>query len=200
MPARSHQPRYAQLFEEIRGRIESGRYPIGQRLPSQQQLAQEFGVAFMTIRRTVEELARAGYVTVRHGAGTFAASPGGPSVLIVDDEPGVRSVIRMILEGEGWTVAEAAEGREALQRLQGTNISYLVTDLRMPNGMDGEELIREVRRLRPEVMILVVTSYAEDLVDLYKLDAWPLTVLRKPIRAEALRRAFQSLPASASRL
>src|SRR5262245_58294283 len=118
---RSSQPRYLMLFEEIRARIESGEYPIGERLPSQQQLAKEFGVAFMTIRRAVEELVRAGYVSVRHGAGTFASTPDSPAVLIVDDEAGVRSVMRMILEGEGWTVDEAAEGAEALEKVLSGN-------------------------------------------------------------------------------
>jgi CheY-like chemotaxis protein len=169
----------------------NGQYPTGERLPSQQELAKEFGVAFMTIRRAMEELIRAGYVSVRHGAGTFAASPSGPRILVVDDEPGVRSVARMVLEGDGWVVDEASEGNEALQKVLRGNYLYLVTDLRMPNGGAGADLIRAVHRQRPTVNIVVITSYPDDLVELDSMNAWPLTVLRKPVQAEALRRAVQ---------
>lgn len=193
MPARIGQPRYMQLFEEIRGRIENGEYPIGERLPSQQELAKEFGVAFMTIRRTVEELIRAGYVSVRHGAGTFASSPNQPAILLVDDEPALRSVVRLMLQEEGWSVAEASEGEEALQMIRTGSFTYLMTDIRMPNGMGGLDLIRTVHRQRPTMTIIVATSYPEDLMALDQINAWPLTIMRKPIRAEALRRALQSI-------
>jgi two-component system chemotaxis response regulator CheY len=66
-------------------------------------------------------------------------------VMAVDDSPTVRQVLQMTLEGAGYEVVDAVDGKDALAKLTGSQIDMLVTDLNMPN-MDGIELIRNVRQ------------------------------------------------------
>lgn len=68
----------------------------------------------------------------------------GASVLVVDDEPGVLEGITLLLELEGFRVAQASDGRQALDRLSQTPCDLVVTDLMMPD-MDGAELIDAIR-------------------------------------------------------
>lgn len=82
--------------------------------------------------------------------------------LIVDDEPGARKALKYLLDWEtyGFEVAgEAANGREALERLAEGGYSLLVTDIRMP-GIDGLELIRRVREASG-IPILVMSGFDE---------------------------------------
>jgi len=78
-------------------------------------------------------------------------------VMAVDDSATVRQVLQMTLEGAGYQVVEAVDGKDALNKLAGTQIDMMVTDLNMPN-MDGIELIRNVRqspgnRFMPIIML-----------------------------------------------
>ena len=78
-------------------------------------------------------------------------------VMAVDDSATVRQVLQMTLEGAGYEVIEAVDGKDALNKLVGTQIDMMVTDLNMPN-MDGIELIRNVRqspgnRFMPIIML-----------------------------------------------
>jgi two-component system cell cycle sensor histidine kinase/response regulator CckA len=86
--------------------------------------------------------------------------PGG-TVLVVDDEPGVRALARRILEGGGYTVLEAENGADALATLRSpVPIDFLIADLDMP-VMRGEDMAKEVRRMRPDLRILFVTAHSE---------------------------------------
>jgi PAS domain S-box-containing protein len=88
--------------------------------------------------------------------------PGHETVLLVEDESGIRSMTRMYLESLGYKVLEAANGREAAQisRQCQTTIDLLLTDIVMP-GMGGEELVRLVRRERPRIGVIFMSGYPE---------------------------------------
>lgn len=66
------------------------------------------------------------------------------SVLVVDDEPDVRQMLRLLLELDGYRVSEATDGVEALEVLAAEDIGVLITDLYMPR-MNGFELLRSVQ-------------------------------------------------------
>ena len=85
------------------------------------------------------------------------------TVLVVDDEPGVRALARRILEGGGYGVVEAGDGAEALKMIGGKErIDFLMADLDMP-VMRGEEMAKKIRRLRPDLKVLYVTAHSEQL-------------------------------------
>jgi CheY-like chemotaxis protein len=85
-------------------------------------------------------------------------------VLVVDDDPSTRALLRRTLGREGWSVAEAASGGEALERLDRAQNppSVVILDLMMP-GMDGFELLAEMRRRDELRNVPVVIVTAKDL-------------------------------------
>ncbi|MDJ0388032.1 response regulator [Roseomonas sp. E05] len=110
------------------------------------------------------------------------------SVLVVDDDPGVRGVTATFLANLGHRAVEAADGEAALRVLeQGEDIRVMVTDLTMPR-MTGQELASRAHRLRPGLPILLLTGYADP-------EAVPegYPVLRKPFRQADLARCIALL-------
>jgi CheY-like chemotaxis protein len=184
---------YQRVYAHLRGRIERGELPHGAQLPSQPALAAEYGVALLTVRHAIELLRRAGYVSVEHGRGTFVTDPrGADTILVVDDDARVRSVLVEHVAYAGFRVLEASNGLEALEVLGKEPVSLVFTDLRMPT-MDGIELLRRARPRFPSTIFIVVSAYPDDLVALYRSDAFPITVIPKPFRAEQVRRALALL-------
>lgn len=68
-------PLYQQVFEEIKNEIEEGRYQPNDRIPSEPELAEKYGVSRITVRRAVEELCSEGRLVKRQGCGTFVSKP-----------------------------------------------------------------------------------------------------------------------------
>jgi CheY-like chemotaxis protein len=78
-------------------------------------------------------------------------------ILIAEDNPQVRSMLRMTLEREGHEVREAGDGREALRRCDEGPVDIVVTDLIMPE-MEGIATIRALRQAHPEVKIIAMSG------------------------------------------
>ena len=72
--AAERQPKYLQIHARLHDRISSGQWPAGSSLPSQRELADEFGVSLMTLRQAVQLLIDEGLVDTRHGSGTYVAA------------------------------------------------------------------------------------------------------------------------------
>lgn len=109
-------------------------------------------------------------------------------VLIADDSAAMRRILQRALEAEGWEVVVASTGDEAAAKvLDLAHLDLLLTDWHMP-GLDGMDLVREVRRLGrfPSLKIIMVTSDAVlDSVE-QALAAGADDFLMKPFTAEAL--------------
>jgi PAS domain S-box-containing protein len=86
------------------------------------------------------------------------------SVLVVEDDPGARSLIRRALEAEGWVVTEAENGRVALERLAAEPPALVLLDLMMPE-MDGFEFLEALRKKEGEPRIPVVVITAKELTE-----------------------------------
>jgi CheY-like chemotaxis protein len=81
---------------------------------------------------------------------------------VVDDEVMVMRVAQASLERSGYAVVTAQSGPQAIEMLAKADaISAVVLDLKMP-GMSGEDALREIRRLRPEIEVLIATAYDEE--------------------------------------
>jgi len=83
----------------------------------------------------------------------------GLRVLVVDDESAILHTLQILLRGEGFEVAVARTGREALERFAEFGPDVVLTDIRMP-GMDGLELLAELRKQDPEVPVILMTAQA----------------------------------------
>ena len=83
-------------------------------------------------------------------------------VLVIDDEPIVRQIARMALERKGYSVLEADDSLAALHifKRHPGKIDLAILDLSMP-GMSGEEMLPELKKIRPEVKVLLSSGYTE---------------------------------------
>ena len=88
-----------------------------------------------------------------------------PVVLVVDDEAPIREIERRILDRGGYQVIEASSAAEALAALdEGKPIDLLIADLDMPE-VSGDEMVRRIRSLRPDLKVLYVTGHIDRLMD-----------------------------------
>jgi two-component system nitrogen regulation response regulator NtrX len=81
-----------------------------------------------------------------------------PLVLVVDDESDIRSSLRMILEYEGYELAEASSGEEALTKLDGEHPDVVLCDIKMPR-MDGMEVLARVKQSDPALPVVVISGH-----------------------------------------
>ncbi len=112
---------------------------------------------------------------------------GSETIVLVDDDEGVRAVARRILQRAGYTVLSAPDGVEAL-RLIGENagkVQLLVTDVVMP-GLGGRDLVAHVRDTHPELRVLFVSGYTEEGVRRHGVLDTESAFLEKPFTAERL--------------
>ncbi len=112
-------------------------------------------------------------------------------ILVVDDEPGIRKVVRDALERAGHEVETAVDGDEALGFLEEKEFDLIVTDLTMP-GKGGLDLVREIRRSSP-VPILVLTVRHEEKEKVRLLDAGADDYVTKPFGVEELLARVRAL-------
>jgi CheY-like chemotaxis protein len=111
---------------------------------------------------------------------------GAGTVLVVDDDRGVRRLTARMLRTGGYTVLEAESGAEALRILESApDIRLLVTDIVMPE-MDGLALADLARAKLPELRVVLMTGHAPELTAHLDLRDSPLPVLLKPFTAEQL--------------
>ena len=109
----------------------------------------------------------------------------GQTILLVEDCDDVRALASEQLSGLGYRVIVAASGEEALAKLPGLKIDLLFTDIVMPGGMSGLELVEKFSELNPTTPVLMTTGYNEDLVaDIPR--GTRLDVIGKPYRREEL--------------
>ena len=117
----------------------------------------------------------------------LAGSSSAQTVLVVDNEATIRHLIDEVLDELGYTVIGAADGAAGVKVLQsGAKIELLITDVGLPNGMNGRQVADEARRLRPGLKVLFITGFAENAaVGNGNLEPG-MELLTKPFTLEAL--------------
>ena len=110
----------------------------------------------------------------------------GKPILIVDDEKNICLTLSHALEVLGIETASALNGEEALAQLKEREFGLILLDLKMP-GMDGMEVLRLVREIRPDIRIIIITAYGtvESAVEAMKLGA--VDFIQKPFSPEEIR-------------
>jgi CheY-like chemotaxis protein len=120
-----------------------------------------------------------------------------PRILVVDDEPAIRQLLRTVLEEAGYEVMEAGNGEEAVRLAGGTSIDLVVTDLVMPDK-EGIELIQYFRKSLPDVKMIALSGvgYSQYLRMAQMLGAH--AVFEKPFATEDLLKTVEkpALPLS----
>lgn len=108
------------------------------------------------------------------------------SILVVDDERGVRDMLAHELEKEGYRVVTAQDGAQALERLRAEAFQLVISDVKMPN-LGGLEALAAIKKINPDVEVILVTGYAtvDDAVAAMKQGAYDF--VQKPFHMDALR-------------
>jgi two-component system NtrC family sensor kinase len=121
-------------------------------------------------------------------------SPGQETILVVEDDPDVRDVVALRLRDLGYHVLTAEDGREALTVLRSDpSIDLIFTDLVMPNGVRGDDLVRRAREFRTGLRVVLTSGYPASVEPL----AWDalggeVGFLAKPYKAEELARVIRA--------
>jgi signal transduction histidine kinase len=117
-----------------------------------------------------------------------AVAGGGETVLLVDDEPAVRELAARILRAHGYGVLEAPDAATALGLLAAhESVELLITDVVLP-GTSGRELADQAFDLRPDLRVLFMSGYTEDVILQRRLLERDVALLQKPFTAERLAR------------
>ena len=106
------------------------------------------------------------------------------TILVVDDEPNIVELVRLYLEKEGFAVASAGDGEEALRLAERLDPELVILDLMLPR-LDGYEVCRELRR-RGDVPIIMLTARSEDVDAIVGLELGADDYVTKPFNPRAL--------------
>ena len=110
-----------------------------------------------------------------------AARDGRSRVLVVDDESSIRELLQKTLALAEYDVDTAPDGRAALERLRLGNYDLLIADLKMP-GMDGLTLIREAKRLKTDLPVIIITGFSTESSAIEAVNLGVAGYLTKPFR------------------
>lgn len=119
-------------------------------------------------------------------SGPEAATPPRPTILVVDDEAGVRVMIARMLSLAGYSVVSAQSGEEALSIVKeyAAPIDLVLSDVRMPE-MTGPEMVEELLKLRPDIRVMYMSAYSRDVLPAGAQDT-DIPFLNKPFTMRTL--------------
>ena len=107
-------------------------------------------------------------------------------ILIVDDEVSMRQFLEIMLSMEGYKVSSAGNGKEALNMLKDTIYDLIVSDVQMP-GMNGIELLRNVKEVCPDTTVIMITAYASTESGVEAMKAGAYDYITKPFKVDEIK-------------
>jgi DNA-binding response OmpR family regulator len=113
-------------------------------------------------------------------------------IMIIEDDEEMRSLLKDFFEEEGFETDSASNGVDALQALSKDHFDLVITDVRMP-GLTGLDILPRIRRLKPEIPVIVMTSYGSDDVRRRSLERGATIYLEKPIYLSQLRPVIREM-------
>jgi len=139
-------------------------------------------------------LRRIGSTSTRRAGSPVSARTGSETVLLVEDEPDVREIVRDVLVDAGYTVLEAAGPDEALDLCahDTVELDLLLTDVIMAK-MGGGELAQRIMVARPSTRVLYMSGYTADDIVRHGVQAAGISLLHKPFSPETLVRVVRQV-------
>lgn len=113
-------------------------------------------------------------------------------ILVVDDEENARIALSKILAREGYEVASAGNGYEALNYLRGQEVELIITDINMPE-MNGMAFLRELNRSHPASNVIMITAYGEVESYIEAMNLGAFEYINKPVKLEELNRIIDKI-------
>jgi signal transduction histidine kinase len=111
-------------------------------------------------------------------------------ILLVDDEAGIRNVLKITLESSGYDVCLAPDGETGLEMFTTQSPCIVITDIKMP-GFDGIELLKRIKNLDPEIEVIMITGHGDMDLAVKSLQFGAADFITKPIDSRDLESAIQ---------
>ena len=107
------------------------------------------------------------------------------TILVADDEAGIRDTLRRLLEYEKYRVVLAEDGKAALEKADGEVVDLVLLDIKMP-GMDGMEVLTHLHKSRPDLPVVIISGHGtiQTAVEATRLGAFDF--IEKPIDADRI--------------
>ncbi len=102
------------------------------------------------------------------------------NLLVIDDDPVICDLFRDILEEDGHIVKTSTDPRSGLRLALNGPVDIVFLDLMMPD-MDGSEIFREIRAVKPEIPVIIVTAYPDSALMRNVMEYGPFSVIKKPV-------------------
>jgi CheY-like chemotaxis protein len=109
------------------------------------------------------------------------------TILVVDDEDGIREVLQAMLDSLGYATLGAATGVAALAVLQKKSVDAVLLDIAMRGGLDGVETLRAIKRSLPDLPVIMVTANADEEIGRATLREGAVDYVMKPLDIARLR-------------
>lgn len=113
-------------------------------------------------------------------------------ILVVDDEENARIALSKILSREGYDVASAGNGYEALNYLRDKEVELIITDINMPE-MNGMTFLRELNRNHPSCNVIMITAYGEVESYIEAMNLGAFEYINKPVKLEELNKIINKI-------
>ena len=107
-------------------------------------------------------------------------------ILVVDDEESMRFFLEETLKKEGYAVVSVGDGKEAVRRASETEFDLITMDIKMP-GMSGLEALLEIKKLKPEVVVIMITAYGSEKIAIDAIQKGAYDYFTKPFDLDNLR-------------
>ena len=123
---------------------------------------------------------------------TAAAAPGKVRILVVDDEPSMREMLRIVLRRDGYEVLVAENGRDAIEQLRATSVDLLLSDIKMPD-ITGVDVLRAAKEINRDVVAFMMTAFASTSTAVEAMRLGAVDYFTKPFSMDELRRRMPEL-------
>jgi excisionase family DNA binding protein len=124
---------------------------------------------------------------------------GQPTVLVVDDDPGLQELFRSFLKKVGFSRVVVGTAKDAVAQLKKQKFDMMFLDLQLPDA-PGDQVYRTAKQIDPDLNVIVITGYPDSEVLDRILQISPVTVLKKPLKIEQLNQTVKILGHAGPRL
>ncbi|WYP26129.1 response regulator [Alkalihalobacillus sp. FSL W8-0930] len=111
-------------------------------------------------------------------------------LLVVDDQYGIRVLLNEILQKDGYSVHQAANGVQALSIVQDENPDLILLDMKIP-GMDGLEILRRIKVTHPDIKVIMMTAYGELNLINEAIELGAVSYFSKPFDIDDVRQVIR---------
>jgi two-component system response regulator PilR (NtrC family) len=117
---------------------------------------------------------------------TASVAPGKVRILVVDDEPSMREMLRIVLRRDGYEVIIAENGRDAIEQLRKSHVDLLLSDIKMPD-VTGVEVLRAAKDINRDIVAFMMTAYASASTAVEAMRLGAVDYFTKPFSMDELR-------------